>query len=62
MVTLPDDDLGPIAMQGIVPHFPGRDHAIRHPGRAKGRDNDEVYGALGLGPSDIEALARDGVI
>jgi crotonobetainyl-CoA:carnitine CoA-transferase CaiB-like acyl-CoA transferase len=62
LVTLPDDDLGPITMQGIVPKFPGRDHRIRHPGRQKGRDNREVYGAIGITPSDLASLERDGVV
>ena len=43
LVTLPDADLGEITMQGIVPKFPGRDHKISHPGRARGWDNEEFY-------------------
>ncbi|HSV84026.1 MAG TPA: CoA transferase [Ramlibacter sp.] len=62
LVTLPDDDLGPITMQGIVPKFPGREHKIRHPGRAKGYDNQEVYASLGITGSDLSALKREGIV
>jgi len=62
LVTLPDDDLGPITMQGIVPKFPGRDHTIRHPGREKGRDNEELYASLGITPADFAALRADGIV
>ena len=62
LVTLPDDDLGPITMQGIVPKFPGRDHKIRHPGREKGRDNQEVFAALGITADDLSAMKRDGIV
>ena len=62
LVTLPDDDLGPITMQGIVPKFPGRDHVISHPGREIGRDNAEVFGALGITESDLAAMKQEGIV
>jgi len=62
LVTLPDDDLGPITMQGIVPKFPGRDHEIRHPGREIGRDNEQVFNALGIAPGDFAELKKEGIV
>ncbi len=62
LVTLPDDDLGPITMQGIVPKFPGRDHEIRHPGREIGRDNAELFASLGITASDLAALKKEGIV
>jgi formyl-CoA transferase len=38
---------------------PGR---IRHPGRALGAANDEVYKELGLSDPDLEQLRDEGVI
>ncbi len=62
LVTLPDDDLGSITMQGIVPKFPQRDHKIRHPGREKGRDNAEIYASLGVTAREVLTMQQTGVI
>ena len=63
LVTVPDDDLGPITMQGVVPKFPSRKHVVRHGGRRRGQDNSQVYGELmGLLEADLEALRKDGVL
>ena len=35
---------------------------IRRPAPRVGEHNAEVYGELGLGPADLEALAAEGVI
>lgn len=59
---VPDKDLGPIMMQGIVPKFPRRTHRITHAGQAKGSDNATVFGGLGLSESEIAALREQGVI
>jgi crotonobetainyl-CoA:carnitine CoA-transferase CaiB-like acyl-CoA transferase len=62
LVTLPDSDLGEVTMQGIVPRFPGRDHKIRHPGRAMGWDNEAFYASLGITVADLAAMKKEGVI
>lgn len=62
LVTLPDADLGEVTMQGIVPRFPGRDHKIRHPGRAMGWDNEAFYASQGITPTDLAALKKDGIV
>ena len=62
LVTLPDDDLGPITMQGIVPKFPGRDHKIRHPGREKGRDNQKVFASVGITADELSEMKRQGIV
>src|SRR5262249_37140602 len=49
IVSVPDRTLGPLRMQNVVPHFsrtPGRVESV---GPDLGQDNDEVFGALGLG-------------
>ena len=55
---LDEDVLGP----GVVPTFAGTPGSVRRAGTAPGADNREVYGELGLGDDEIEALAADGVI
>jgi crotonobetainyl-CoA:carnitine CoA-transferase CaiB-like acyl-CoA transferase len=63
IVQVPDDQLGPLRMQGIAPKLPGYDLRIRHAGRARGADNDEVLGGvLGLSDDQIAELERDGVV
>jgi len=62
IVTLPDPDLGSIRMQGVTPRFPGRDHAIRHPGRGIGWDNAEFYSALGVTEEEIATMRRERII
>jgi formyl-CoA transferase len=59
---VPDKELGPIMMQGIVPKFPRRTHRITHAGQAKGSDNVTVFGGLGLSEGEIAALREQGVI
>ncbi len=59
---VPDTQLGPIMMQGIVPKFPERDHKITHAGQAKGHNNAEIFGKLGLSAEDLAALKKDGVL
>jgi crotonobetainyl-CoA:carnitine CoA-transferase CaiB-like acyl-CoA transferase len=62
LVTLPDQDLGEVTMQGIVPRFPGRDHKIRHAGRAKGFDNEAFYLSRGFTQADLESMRQQGLI
>ncbi|TAK29553.1 MAG: CoA transferase [Chloroflexota bacterium] len=62
IVTIPDDELGPIKMQNVLfrlSQTPGR---IRWAGRRLGQDNEEVYGALGFGPERLAQLREQGVI
>jgi len=63
VIEVPDDDLGTIRMQGVVPKFPGRDHKVKHAGRRRGANNAEVYRELlGLGADDLARLEKEGVI
>jgi crotonobetainyl-CoA:carnitine CoA-transferase CaiB-like acyl-CoA transferase len=63
---LADPDLGSLPAPCVVPRLMGEDDAgietaIRT-GPAPGEHNDEIYGALGLGPADLEHLRSAGVI
>ena len=62
LVKVPDDDLGPILMQGIVPKFPARNHQLTQAGKGRGSSNAEFYGQLGLSEAEISALQVDGVL
>lgn len=63
IVSVPDEKLGPIRMQGIVPKFPGRTHTVRHAGPALGRHTTEVYGELlDLGAERLDELRANGII
>ena len=62
LVRVPDEDFGPILMQGIVPKFPGRDHQLTYAGQRRGACNEEIYGQLGLSEGDIAELHRDGIV
>ncbi|QXZ10706.1 CoA transferase [Comamonas sp. Y33R10-2] len=62
VVTVNDPDLGTFTMQGIVPKFPQREHAIRHAGGRQGQDNQVFYGEMGYSSVQIGAMQREGVI
>src|SRR5690606_3561430 len=42
LVEAPDDELGEVALPGVVPKLSGTPGAIRHAGGANGRDTVEV--------------------
>lgn len=63
LIEVPDGDLGPIVMQGVVPKFPSRTHVVSRAGPARGADNTEVFGKLlDLDEVALEKLHQDGVI
>jgi len=62
LIEVPDDVLGPVLMQGVVPKFPSREHTVRRAGPARGSDNEAVFAELGLDEPTIAALRADGVI
>ncbi len=63
IVTVEDDDLGPLAMTNVYPAFQDGGTAVGRPGPAHvGADTDEVLAAdLGLGPDELAALREAGV-
>lgn len=63
LIEVPDNSLGDIRMQGVVPKFPRRTHEVRWAGRDRGADNAEVFKELlHLDDDDIAQLKRDGLI
>ena len=63
IVTVEDDDLGPLAMTNVYPAFQDGGTAVGRPGPAHvGADTDDVLAAdLGLGPEELAALRETGV-
>ena len=63
IVTVQDEELGPVKMQNVMfrmSETPGR---IRWAGRRIGRDNLEVYGELlGITPERLAELKAQGVV
>ena len=63
IVAAPDDNMGSVAMAAVVPRLSATPGAVRHAGREIGRDTRSVLGeVLELGPGDIDALVREGVV
>lgn len=63
IVTVPDDDLGEVRMQGVVPEFVGDPGRVWRTGPALGEDNDLVYRDwLGLSEEELAGLAARGAV
>ncbi len=62
IVTVDDDELGPMRMQNVTPRLSRTPGRIRHAGLPLGAANEEVYGKLGITLEELDALRVDGVI
>ena len=63
IVKIDDDDLGIIRMTSAFPLMSETPAEIRHAGARKGQHNEEILcGELGVNATDLEKLAKDGVI
>lgn len=58
IVTVADDELGPVRMQNVVPRFSATPGRVRSAGPALGNHNDEVWREHGFTPEQI-ALMRE---
>ncbi len=63
LARIPDDDLGTVAVPGVVPKLSATPGAIRHSGRRVGQDTVQVLSDLaGLSHAEIGKLEADRVI
>ncbi|MEU6784239.1 CoA transferase [Nonomuraea angiospora] len=63
IITVDDADLGPVRMQGVIPHFHRRPGKVWRTGPALGQDNHLVYHEwLGLAEEELAELEQHGVI
>jgi crotonobetainyl-CoA:carnitine CoA-transferase CaiB-like acyl-CoA transferase len=58
IISVADDELGPVRMQNVVPRFSATPCEVRSAGPALGAHNDEVWRAHGFTPDQI-ALMRE---
>jgi formyl-CoA transferase len=63
VITVDDDQLGPVRMQAVLPHFANHGGEVWRPGPALGADNELVYKQyLGMSDEDVDSLRADEVI
>jgi crotonobetainyl-CoA:carnitine CoA-transferase CaiB-like acyl-CoA transferase len=63
LIDVPDNSLGDIQMQGVIPKFPRRTHEVHWAGRDRGADNDDVFrDLLHLDKAEITELRDAGII
>lgn len=63
IITVADDDLGDVRMQGVVPDFVGDPGRVWRTGPSLGEDNDLVYGEwLGIDQEERTRLVDEGVL
>ena len=63
VITVPDEELGPVKMQGIVPKLSATPGKVDHAGQKMGASNERILGGLlGLGKAEIASLHAKGVI
>ncbi len=62
IVSVDDDELGPVKMQSVVPRFSETPGAVHHAGPSLGQHNEEVLGALGYSGAQRAGMRERGVI
>lgn len=62
IVSVDDEELGPVRMQDVFPRLSRTPGKIRHAGPPKGKHNRQIFGELGLSDDEIEALIKDGIL
>ncbi len=62
ILRIRDEDVGEVAVPGIVPKLSRTPGRVERLGPALGEANEAVYGALGVSLEEIAALARKGVV
>ncbi len=63
IVTVEDEELGPIKMQGVFPQLSATPGRVRWTGAPLGKHNREIFcGRLGLTEAEVEQLRSEGVM
>lgn len=62
LVHLPDTDMDVLPMHNIVPRLSETPGAMRMPAPQLGEHNSEIFGALGIGQDELQALIGAGVV
>jgi len=61
-IMIPDDDLGEVKVQNVMPRFSKTPGSIRFTGPDHGSHNAEVFGEIGLTQKDLDELKQEGII
>ena len=63
LITVEDDECGPVTMHGVIPQLLGRPGSVRWAGARLGEHTDEVLVELaGVEPEELDELRAEGVI
>ncbi|MGI5158878.1 CaiB/BaiF CoA transferase family protein [Microbispora sp. CA-102843] len=62
ITTVQDPDLGPVRMQNVLFRLSETPGSIRWTGRARGADNTDIWGGLGVSADELAALRDKGVV
>jgi crotonobetainyl-CoA:carnitine CoA-transferase CaiB-like acyl-CoA transferase len=62
VVDVPDAQIGQITMHNIIPRLSDTPGRLRTPAPEIGEHTAEILGQLGVGDSELEALAHEGII
>ena len=62
VVDVPDAQLGQLTMHNIIPRLSDTPGRLRKPAPEIGQNTAEILGQLGIAPSELEVLAREGIV
>lgn len=62
VVTVDDDELGPLRMQNVLFRMSGGGGSIRWAGRPHGADTEEILAEIGIDATELARLRQDGVV
>src|SRR3954451_17331067 len=62
LVDLPDAEMGRLPMHNVIPRLSATPGRLRRPAPALGEHTAEILSSLGLDRTEIEGLAREGII
>ena len=62
IVSVPDEELGDVRMQCVVPRFSETPVSVRRAGPSLGQHNEEIFAALGLAGEEIARLRAARII
>lgn len=62
IITVPDEELGPLKMQNVLFRMLGTPGRVRWSGRRLGQDTEAVLGELGIPPEQVAELRARGVV
>ena len=61
-VDVPDAQVGQLTMHNIIPRLSDTPGRLRHPAPEIGEHTAEILGQLGISESELDALAREGIV